>query len=468
MKAMKKIVSSVLTVAMLAMSSIPVFAAEDIVLSDATKVNVENTDTCYAKPTSDEYHTGSRYFMHYKTNDKGDWLEASQSLKENATAGSQYVMTVVAKPISGQLWVRVGWDGDASNAWMAINVNSEGTDIGGGWKKYEKTITMLGNRDTLILHNTGVTECYIDSVSIVPVGGGADLMMDSEFDKVSYNAETGVVTSTSMNLHEGVTMQYEAKDADNTYSLHFKAGAEDWLEVSQDFTAPLSAGQYVITAYAKPVSGKIWFRVFNDPDNAWMATHAAEIIELQPDGWTKYQKTVTVNGNENTKLFFHNDGEAEFYIDDISVVAVGGAENLMPDGGFGEVVIPGQEPEEPDVPDEPTVKYEISNPVFKGLTAAGNLQEGTVEVSVAVRNLAMGNNFEPIMLIALYNGTRLCDVSSLQKGVTQFADELIPTDDFVLTIDVPELTETSDYKLRIMYWDGLDTLEPLGEIDTLN
>ena len=440
----------------------PEIPESELEFSDTTKVNVENTDTCFAKPSKEEYHGDSNYYMHFVT--PGDWLEVSQNLTEAVVAGGEYVITVVAKPVKGTVWFRVGWD-DAG--WLSSGQIDLAQDLGDGWYKYVKTVTLAANQTNFLFHNDGDTECYIDSVSLVPVDGGENLLVNGDFDAVSYDAEADVITAkeTTINVANTETvfakMLWKAGEADNKYSMHFKAGAEDWLEVSQDFAAPLEAGQYILTAYAKPITGRVWFYV-NWDGTGWMATHAADVIEKQPDGWTKYQKTITIDGVDDTKLLFHNEGAAEFYIDDISLVKVGSTQELMPDGGFGEVTIPGQEP------DEPTVKYEISNPVFKGLTAEGKLQEGTVEVSVAVRNIAMGNNFEPIMFVALYNGTSLCDVSSLQKEVTQYADELIPADDFVLTIDVPEVTETSDYKLRIMYWDGLNTLEPLGEIDTLN
>ena len=137
-------------------------------------------------------------------------------------SGSQYVITVVAKPVEGQLWVRVGWDGDASNAWMAIDANSEGTDLGNGWKKYEKTITMLGDQNTLLMHNSGSTEIYIGSISLVPAGESKELMPDGGFDEVTAVAEV------NMGEYDGKAWDVVISDFDGakSYVATFTDGEE--------------------------------------------------------------------------------------------------------------------------------------------------------------------------------------------------------------------------------------------------
>ena len=149
--------------------------------------------------------------------------------------------------------------------------------------------------------------------------------------------------------------------------------------------------------------------------------------------------------------YFH-----QFYIDDISLVAVGTTENLIPDGGFGEVIIPGH---------EPAVKYEISDVEFTGL-ADGKIKAGRVEAVATVLNNGMGDNFAPVMVVALYDGTRMISASTLKQSVPVAPnDNVMFATEFGLGIDVPELTETSDYKIKVMFLDGFDTFNLLGKVD---
>ena len=425
--------------------------------SSTTKVNMENTDTCFAKPSSTEYRGESNYYMQFVTN--GDWLEVSQNLTEEIVAGGQYVMTVVAKPVKGTVWFRVGWD-DAG--WLSSGQLDLATDLGDGWYKYVKTVTLAANQTNFLFHNDGATECYVDSISLMPIGEDKELLVNGGFDAVSFDAESGVITAdkTTINVQNSdavyTNILSETKKAEGEYSLHFKATAADWLEVSQTLTKPLTAGEYVLTLYAKPVSGRVWFRISWD-DTGWLASHQTEFAQMQPDGWTKYQKTITVDGIDDTTFLFHNDGEAEFYIDDISLVAVGDSENLIPDGGFNEVIIPGQEPE---------VKYVISDVEFTGLDADGKIKAGRVGVKATVLNKEMGDNFAAIMVAVLYDGGRMVSASTLKQSVPASAgDNAMFATEFGLGVDVPELTEISDYEIKVMFFDGFNTFNLLGKVD---
>ena len=344
MKAMKKIVSYALTVAMLAMGTVPAFASGNLVLSDTTRVNVDNTsDVIYAKATDAEYHTDSNYYMHFKTG--GDWLEVNQPLTSEAVAGGEYVITVVAKPVTGTVWFRVGWDG---SGWLSSGQTDFATELGDGWLKYEKTVTLTENQSSFLFHNDGNTEFYIDSISLKPVGGD-ELVKNGGFDAVDYNAENGVITAkdTSVNVANSdamfTKMIWEAKEADNTYSLNFKTNG-DWLEVSQNFTAPLAAGKYTLTAYMKG-EGAIWY--YQNWGTEWAKFDMA-YAEMQADGWAKFTKELDVDGDGDVSFLIHSEGAADLYIDDISLVDANGV-NYIVDGGFGEVTFVEDEPEAPDL-----------------------------------------------------------------------------------------------------------------------
>ena len=196
MKAMKKIVSSILAVAMLAMSAIPAFAASELVLSDTTIIEGA-TENSFAKVTADEYYSENEYYLQYKS--EGGYYEVTQTLAESIKAGTTYDVTVIAKPVSGYLYFRVGWD-DGTFFGLNSDATASATDLGDGWYKYERTITPKAEQNTLMLIGDKAAEWLFDSISIVPQGGTTEHMLDSEFEKIAYDAETDTITSTSMNL----------------------------------------------------------------------------------------------------------------------------------------------------------------------------------------------------------------------------------------------------------------------------
>ena len=68
---------------------------------------------------------------------------------------------------------------------MAIDQSSVGTDLGNGWYRYEKEVTMKGNQSNIIICSDGATEFYIDDISLVPVNGEENLIPDGGFEEVT-------------------------------------------------------------------------------------------------------------------------------------------------------------------------------------------------------------------------------------------------------------------------------------------
>ena len=215
---MKKIVSYALTVAMLAMGTVPAFASGNLVLSDTTRVNVDNTsEVIYAKATDAEYHSDSNYYMHFKTG--GDWLEVNKPLTETAVAGGEYVITVVAKSVKGTVWFRVGWD---DTGWLSSGQMDLAQDLGDGWYKYVKTVTLTADQTNFLFHNDGDTEFYIDSISLKAVDSDKELMADADF------AEVTAVSAVDMGTYEGKAWDVLINEFDgaNTYKAVFTDGSE--------------------------------------------------------------------------------------------------------------------------------------------------------------------------------------------------------------------------------------------------
>lgn len=361
---MKKILLSALMAIMVSSSvgAEDVMAEKDDLILSGTTVNVENTETCYAKVTDSEYHPDSNYYLHFKADE--EYLEVSQSLTEEAKAGSTYVLTVVAKPVSGNVWFKVGRD---NPGWLLSTQTEPATELENGWFRYEKEITMTANQPNVLFHNEGEGEIYVDSISLKPVGEDKELLIDGGFDAVDYNIETDIISLAKTTLNKENTENSFVEvlrtevSVDNEYSLHFYTDG-DWLEVSQPYTvASLSAGTYTLIWYAKG-EGIIWFYsnwgIDKNPGE-FVASHAADAIP-QPDGWTKYSKNIEIDGIGDTRLLFHSDGAADIYIDDLSLTKVGETTEFVMNGGFDDVTIACDEHTWDDgiVTQEPTVDVE--------------------------------------------------------------------------------------------------------------
>lgn len=389
---------------------------EDLTLSDTTKVNVENTDTCFAKITDDEKSVG-RYSLHVKAA-ASDWIEVSQNLKSTATAGSKYIMTVVAKPVSGKIWFRVGWD---DTAWLVSSQKELATDLGDGWYRYVKEITTTQDQTNFLFHNEGAAEIYIDEISLVKVGETENLLPDGGFEEVTVaggeeppvepeepDVPEGNLPDDYLTLSDKTTVNVEntatyfAKVTDNdkatgNYSLHLKAGTEDWIEVSQNLTeTAVAGGIYILSATVKAISGKVWFRVGWD-DTGWLLSTQTDLGVDLGNGWYRLAKEVTLTADQ-TKILFHNDGAAELYIDDIMLVPKDTETNLVPDGGFEDVTVYTPNPDDFET-------YELSNLTLKkGTETVDNIAgAGTYTVSVSAKNNKLTDGLSCELLVAVFD-----------------------------------------------------------------
>lgn len=341
---MKKIISILLLSAFLIQCTTAAFAEILVELSDKTVVNVENTDTCFAKPTLEEKYSGE-YSLHFKAGG-GDWLEVSQNLTKSVISGGQYVITVVAKPVKGTVWFRVGWD---DTGWLSSGQRDHATDLGGGWFKYVKTVTLTANQTKFLFHNDGQAEFYIDDISLVKVGDSENLMPDGGFEDVVINggilppedipdenltlSDTTRVNSDADNCYARIT---DDEKYEGSYSLHLYT-AGDWLEIAQNYTQALAPGRYTLTWYAKG-SGRIWF--YSNWGTEWAASHSVDSVVDMGDGWKKYTRALNIDGNGDTSFLFHSDGAVDQYLDGISLTDENGT-NYIIDGGFEEVTVAG-------------------------------------------------------------------------------------------------------------------------------
>ena len=113
-------------------------------------------------------------------------------------------------------------------------------------------------------------------------------------------------------------------------------------------------------------------------------------------------------------------------------------------------------------------KYAIQTPVFsKDGAVINTLETGTIETRVRIKNYTMGDDFKVALIAALYNGTRLVNVSFIEQNITQSVLDGVPSDEAAVTVNVPEMATGEDYELKVMYWDGINTMKSLSDPDEL-
>ena len=77
----------------------------------------------------------------------------------------------------------------------------------------------------------------------------------------------------------------------------------------------------------------------------------------------------------------------------------------------------------------------------------------------------MGDSFCPVVIAALYDGMELKVMTYAQMQVIESIKDM--GNEYCLAIDVPEITASNNYKIKLMQWDGLNTIKPLSGTDIL-
>jgi len=77
----------------------------------------------------------------------------------------------------------------------------------------------------------------------------------------------------------------------------------------------------------------------------------------------------------------------------------------------------------------------------------------------------MGDAFAPVMFVALYDGGRFKGVEYAKQSTSESQLEGFLEDELCFTVTVPEMTEGTDYQLKVMCWENMTGMNPL--IDAL-
>jgi len=182
--------------------------------------------------------------------------------------------------------------------------------------------------------------------------------------------------------------------------------------------------------------------------------------------WTEYEYDLSIDGENplfsesvttadeiNTTItIFPEQMCGSMWIDDVAVYEIDSDDeicsgNLLKDGGME------------FVSSEITTKFEDTNK--KVLEA---IQTGDINVTTGVRNISLGDNFTTATIIALYNGSTLCDVWMSEGKVAEVADG-IPTSTWTQKVTVPN--DGGKYSIKVMYWNSSDGMTPIKALEEL-
>lgn len=239
---------------------------------------------------------------------------------------------------------------------------------------------------------------------------------------------------------------------DTDYDLSFKAKFENvnWFTLMMQYTHTCADGTTRTTSHrVEPISNgynlkNIDWNTYTDPLNVTCSTCGKSFYDAKNDG-SEY--TVEL-------IFLTDSAEGCLSFDDIAVRPkdpFGGTygDNVVRNGDF-ELTYSVLEPE----------YYLVSG---EDETPITSLQAGKVNVSARIKNYTM-NNFAPCVIFALYDGTTLKDSTVAKNKSMNATSAFIPADEFTAQFDIPAL-DSGDYKIKIFYWDGMDTINPISESD---
>ena len=429
-----------------------------------------NTTSVFACVTNKIAHSGNNsVVLKHTDSTQGGYMQIQQT-SLSLSEGTYTLSFWVAGEVNGQqvIWIKPGTT-TANGDWLLINSAVTG-ETEGDWTKYSTTFNVAsGNTVTeLTIGTSGNTNgLYLDDISIVKAGTTSNLVKNGSFDfngsaeyTDAYEAYfTGWDRGTEVTPNESTVFTCVtnaiAHSGSNSVALKH-SNANGYIQIQQN-NLSLGEGTYTLSFWAagKVNDGQtvIWIKPGTPfGENDWSLVANAKTNEVE-GMWTKYSTTFTVEPEEGivTQLMIGTQNTPGLYLDDISIVKSGETENLVKNGGFEQKGLRGYYVSTPKV-----VKIEGEN--RRELTA---LESGNLEISLEVANYSMGDNFAPILIVALYNGGTLESIEFVQQGTSESALDGFLEDEISFTVEVPEMTAATAYQLKVMCWDNLSTLTPL-------
>ena len=375
MKNLKKMVSGILTAAMLFTTSVTSYAAAK---GDCTTEKwlidhygtlpqgfVEN-ENFYTEPTTDTAYGESRFSMHFYNEAQDGYVTRIRD-KQVIPAGTYYVSFYLKGSVT-EGWTKAGLSKNMS----MIATNGVWTKTPDGeWNKYEAELTTTAQSDGVYVTVNGGADFYMDNFVVCPVTDGikgANILSNGDFEKSiqTLPAEPDEPEITSTPNEDYITEvwqeQYVAISEDYTaekdifaepsteesfageYSMHMvhpgsmttteNDGYVRIMDIKKENNAAaISAGTYYISFYLKGKVAEGWTVAgvsdLSLNNSAWEKTAAN-------NGWTKYEATITTT-DASDRVRFRTYGNSDFYIDNFEVCPVTDGvkgENILSNGGF--------------------------------------------------------------------------------------------------------------------------------------
>lgn len=275
-------------------------------------------------------------------------------------------------------------------------------------------------------------------------------------NNTSFKMNINIPTATSNlypNIRQAVTVR-----RDTQYQFSFKAKTENIERL------------YIIAQYLDyKEDGSVAY-------GSWVPVYFISGKGKVTSDWTEYkavfgENVVSTDGTYNfydagdttDKTYAANIrivadiGVGNIWIDDVEMKALspwddGGTygDNLIRNGGFD-------------------YTYEVLEPTYKLITEEGsevisNLVEGNIEVTAKVKNYTM-DNYDTAVIVALFDGDELESVTPMERKLNS-SSVAIPAEEFTTNVRVPAL-DTGNYCIKVMYWNGIGSMEPINSVDEL-
>ena len=446
----------------------------------------QNGSTVFSCVTNEAAHSGNNSVVlrHEDESQYGKDLKIKQvvNLGEGTYTVSFWTAGTVADHDDDPWrWQQMVWLwGSSGEGWFYVsNMNIGETD--GDWTKYSMNFTVPsgGTVGELGISSRGWARgWYLDDISIVAQGDNTNLLTNGGFEGTESGEDPEVpagptytatyeeyftgwargdeVTPNESTVFACVTNDIAHSGSNSILLKHIDSDQSGYIQIQQN-NLSLGEGTYTLSFW---VAGEvndgqtvIWIKPGTPfGENDWSLVANAKTNEVE-GAWTKYSTTFTVESGEGTvtQLMIGTQNTPGLYLDDFSIVKSGETENLVKNGGFEQKGLRGYYVSTPKV-----VKIEGEN--RRELTA---LESGNLKISIEVANYSMGDNFAPILIVALYNGGTLESMEFVQQGTSESALDGFLEDEISFTVEVPEMTATTAYQLKVMCWDNWSTLTPL-------
>ena len=92
------------------------------------------------------------------------------------------------------------------------------------------------------------------------------------------------------------------------------------------------------------------------------------------------------------------------------------------------------------------------------------VKPGEITATTSIKNNAKGDNFKATVIYALYKNGSLDKIETVEKVMSQVSYE-VPADSFTQTFTIPD--DGNEYSIKVMYWNGLESLIPIAEVDKI-